>query len=114
MESCGHQRIGSTNSDDNPHFCRDCGLILPTHSELFAASRALLASLPKCDITDVTGDDDVHACGRAATRAFGRGGLRYCDEHGGKDRDGGEVPEYPRAKAVRAMQTLLAGTAPER
>jgi hypothetical protein len=61
----------------------------------------LLASLPRCDVCDALGIQ------RPATRAFRRGGARYCDEHGQKP-DGMVIPEYPRAIAVRNLQKFLA------
>jgi hypothetical protein len=71
---------------------------------------ALVGTLPKCD-----------ECTAPATRAFKRGGGRWCDEHG-KDMyliypgtphestfpsKGAVVPEYPRAEPLRAAVALL-------
>ena len=79
--------------------------------ELRLAAGALLDTLPKCD-----------KCTEPATRAFRRGAARYCDEHklvmqhttaGGVPNPQGsylkgfEAPEYPRARAVRALKELL-------
>jgi hypothetical protein len=61
--------------------------------ELRALAGALVDALPRCD----------GGCGRPATRALGRGGRRYCDEHGGTG-----VPEYPRAAPLRVLQAWLA------
>lgn len=54
------------------------------------AAKALVDSLPKCD-----------RCTKPATRAYGRGGERFCDEHGE------DVPEYPRAAPLRTLIKLL-------
>lgn len=66
-----------------------------------AKARALVDALPKCD-----------ECGEPATRAWGRGGARYCDVHG-KDIHGRaacvDVPEYPRAAPLRALVAILRG-----
>jgi len=94
-------------------------------ASLEAALRELVESLPKCD---------VHP-DRPATKAFDRGGKRYCDDCGADvrktlkpgevayplepyndDRTGErlyrprtsyEAPDYPRAAAVRRALALL-------
>jgi hypothetical protein len=67
-------------------------------AELCEALRALVESLPKCD---------VHI-DRPATRAHERGGARYCDECGTRNPDmQNAVPEYPRAVSLRAAVALL-------
>lgn len=54
----------------------------------------LVASLPKCDRhTD-----------RPATRAWNRGGERYCEECGTAREWETGVPEYPRAAPIRAIE----------
>lgn len=62
-----------------------------------AALADLVAALPKC-----------RDCGNPATRAHGRGGGRWCDEHGAG------VPEYTRAQPLRRALQLLAGATPRR
>ena len=63
------------------------------------AAQALIDALPKCD-----------RCGDTATRAFERGGGRYCDTHAvvifGDDNTA-TAPEYPRAAPLRALIALL-------
>jgi hypothetical protein len=66
--------------------------------EAIAVLRALVDSLPKC--TGVVDGDPT--CARVATRAWQRGGTRYCDKHGPN------VPEYPRAQPMRDALALLA------
>ena len=53
---------------------------------------ALVAALPKCD-----------GCRNPATKAEGRGGPRYCDEHGRALPGLPEIPDYPRAEPLRAI-----------
>lgn len=60
------------------------------------ALRALVASLPRCD-----------ACAAPATRAFGRGGARWCDAHGPASP---YLTDYPRAAPLRAAVKLLGGS----
>ena len=69
-----------------------------TLEEAVRILEALLASLPKCD-------NGAHES-RPATRAWGRGGERYCDECGRAQRL--PVPDYPRADAVRKAVAFLA------
>jgi hypothetical protein len=72
---------------------------LAGHAEA-EALRALVNALPKCE---------QH--GRPATRAWSRGGMRYCDECGTQQHDKNErseVPDYPRAAPLRAALALLA------
>jgi hypothetical protein len=71
-----------------------------------ARADALVASLPICDYW--YGEAGRGVCGRPATRALGRGGERFCDEHG----EG--VPEYPRAEPIRAILAARKALAPER
>lgn len=59
------------------------------HAETWRLVNALIEALPTCD-----GEHE----NRPATRAWGRGGPRFCDDCGG-DR----VPEYPRAAPLRAL-----------
>jgi hypothetical protein len=65
--------------------------------EAIELMRELLAVLPRCD-----------ECREPATRANGRGRERYCDRHGG------ELPDYPRAKALRRAQAFLLRVGPRR
>lgn len=64
---------------------------------------ALVEALPKCD-----------ECSTPATRAFERGGKRYCDLHGVLPPEQrlhapwvSEAPEYPRAAPLRALVAAL-------
>lgn len=70
--------------------------------EALAVLGRLVASLPACD-----------ECKVPSTRAFGRGGKRYCDECGAPNGSLGkgklEVPPYPRAPALREAIKLLRG-----
>lgn len=69
---------------------------------------ALIAALPKC--TRLVGaDDTLVECDRPATRAFERGGARYCDEcAAAKAATFGSVPpDYPRAAPLRALASHL-------
>jgi hypothetical protein len=72
---------------------------------LLADAQGLVDALPKCD-----------DCLRPATRAYFRGGGRYCDEHGTAPGsrfscDAPEypraAPEYPRAAPLRALVARL-------
>jgi hypothetical protein len=60
---------------------------------------ALVASLPKCD---------EDGCASPATKAFKRGGRRFCDEHAASF-SGGVAPDYPRAEPLRAILRNRAG-----
>ena len=57
-----------------------------------AVLRDLVDALPKCSYPE---------CTEPATRAWERGGLRWCDDHGA------HVPEYPRAEPLRRALELL-------
>lgn len=79
-------------------------------ADLEAVLRQLVEAMPPC-----TAVVDVHTgarCGKPATRAYGRGGARYCDDHG--CHTGGligqvhEPPDYPRAAPLRLALALLA------
>jgi len=74
------------------------------------ASARLVATLPKCDMID---SETGHRCTAPATRSRARGVTRYCDRHG----SAGQVPEYPRAAAVRdtlaALEDLKAVPGPK-
>ncbi len=49
-------------------------------AELESALRALVEAMPRC--TAVIDNHIGARCGKPATRAWGRGGDRYCDNHG--------------------------------
>lgn len=77
--------------------------------QLRKALRDLVESLPKCTLNfgDVTG------CENPATRAWLRGGDRYCDVHGTDSTNPAKhVPEYPRAAPLRTAIALLKGSTP--
>ncbi len=64
---------------------------------------ALVEALPKCD-------GNLGDCDAPATRTFGRGGVRYCDEHGSGDpecAESNDAPEYARTVPMRAAIALL-------
>jgi hypothetical protein len=69
-------------------------------TEAKALLRGLLDSLPRCSF-----------CSRAATRAHGRGGDRFCDEHAAASRCS-TPPPYPRAPWVRKAEAWLGKEAP--
>ncbi len=80
-----------------------------------ARVRALVDAMPRCTCVDKIGNETT-TCTEVATRAYERGGPRYCDAHGTNDRrtcmlrgDGSlaDVPEYPRAPALRALLAML-------
>jgi chromosome segregation ATPase len=71
------------------------------YGTLERAARALLAALPHCDALYGDSVENARQCYAPATRAHGRGGLRWCDAHAE------DAPEYPRAAAVRALAALL-------
>jgi hypothetical protein len=58
-----------------------------------ARTDALVEALPKCTMP---------GCNRVATRAYERGGERFCDECGGLPHTR-EAPDYPRAAPLRAI-----------
>lgn len=70
--------------------------------------RAFLDAMPKC--TYVTGSAYDHSTGQErrvvctdiATKAYARGGPRYCDRHAPID-----CPDYPRAAPYRQLENLL-------
>ena len=64
-------------------------------------ARELIDSLPTCTVALEHG-----TCPNVATRAFGRGGHRYCDSHG-DGAYGVVVPEYPRAVPLRRLITAV-------
>jgi hypothetical protein len=89
---------------ENPLLCHACekGRLAKALASLESALRALVESLPKCD-----------ACDAPATKAFQRGGDRWCDEHG---KGSGPYPlperpvtDYPRAEPLRVAARLLKG-----
>src|SRR6202012_5790828 len=53
----------------------------------------LVSTLPKCGL-----------CDRPATKAYERGGRRWCHEHAPED-----CPDYPRAAALRIAEGLKGG-----
>ena len=53
---------------------------------------ALIAALPQCD----SGCHATKSC--PATKSWGRGTQRYCDECAGS-----RIPDYPRAAPLRAL-----------
>jgi hypothetical protein len=57
----------------------------------------LVETLPRCSY-----------CENPATRAFRRGGERYCDEHRHNPATGNAAPDYPRAATLREALALLA------
>ena len=66
-------------------------------------TNALLDALPKCD-----------NCSAPATKARQRGAGRWCDVHGqGAYGVAPPVPDYPRADAIRAIQTARANNKKE-
>ncbi len=73
---------------------------LEERDEARRALRDLVAALPRCSY-----------CEKAATRAFRRGALRYCDDHKAVAETGNEAPEYPRAAPLREAVKLLAEAA---
>lgn len=66
------------------------------------AARALVEALPRCDDLD----NERCRCTRPATKAYGRGTTRYCDEHAPID-----CPDYPRAAVLRELLAVLSGAA---
>lgn len=67
---------------------------------------ALVASLPKCGAwtppPGAEGLDRLKTCDAPATKANGRGGMRYCDEHAPPGTD-----DYPRAEPLRRAVAAL-------
>lgn len=65
---------------------------------------ALIESLPKCDVCKAV----------PATRAYARGGTRFCDacaKKAARPRDPVPVaPEYPRAKPLRELLDYMGST----
>lgn len=84
------RREGSTGNSPEHWLC-GCGPSYRPRSLEYCA---------KCERHRPDGDPSA-PCGEIATRACERGGERYCDKHGD------HVPEYPRAAAVRAAQSLI-------
>lgn len=92
------------------------------YGELFEVASELYDSLPKCtrmawESGPRGSEEDGREvpCKNVATRARGRGGDRYCDDCADIEytqasamyEDATEVPEYPRAAALRKMKKLL-------
>lgn len=88
---------------------------LPHLLECERVLKKLVDSLPRCDgvvprtfeeqlFPKKLFDGDKEKCTKPATRAHGRGGQRFCDEHSHG------APDYPRAEALREAIALLKET----
>lgn len=86
-------------------------------------ANALVESLPKC--TEKAWNDEEQKefpCPNVATRAYKRGGSRYCDDCADRELtqasamvdDWKPVPEYPRAVPVRKLTEKLSALAQEK
>lgn len=76
---------------------------------LEGAVRALCEALPRCGgASDGPEPFLERLCAKPATKAWGRAGARYCDEHAPEG-----CPDYPRAAPLRAVLAALEGQAVE-
>jgi len=98
------RRMAEAERDRLSRSCKIADTEVDTIRELWRLERdrtdALVAALPKCDGCEPS---------RTATKSFGRGRIRCCDECGAESPlVGPEVPDYPRAEPLRAIQRARA------
>lgn len=74
------------------------------HGKLVLFTRALIDALPKCTQSVLWHEPDgtYGPCLKPATKAYARGGARYCDACAPAD-----CPDYPRAAPLRALLAML-------